>query len=203
MRHSLNLTHTPAMLIRLAVSLCFLMGSAASTLAQSNNRVSESLLYQPRILQNGWRKDIDALTHFSGMFCPDYIGKLSRSVLIPDMKELGIGCIYETEGGKIKTIFRRHKKGTAKQVLSNFNSGFTESHFQQLKLGIPENEIAFRTETMEGMGRIESLISYTAPTSDYTVWTSISDQLPISELDEVRLNFMNLAIKIETDLQKN
>lgn len=203
MRHSLNLTHTPAMLTRLAAGLCFLIGSATGTLAQSNNRVSESLLYQPHALQNGWRKDVDALTHFSGMFCPDYIGKLSRSVLIPDMKELGVGCIYETEDGEIKTIFRRHKKGIAKQVLSNFASGFSQSHFQQLKLARPASKIAFRTETMKKLGRMESYISYSTPTSDYTVWTSISDQLPISELNEVRLNFKKLTIKIENDLRKN
>ncbi len=177
---------------------CLLIASSNLTHpAQANPTVSESLLYQPHTLHNGWRKDVDALTHFTGMFCPDYMGQLSRSAVVPDLKELGTGCIYETEDGEIKVIFRRHKKGTATSLIKSFKSGYQQSKFKPLDLKAPQNEVAFRTETMERLGRIESFAAYTAPSADYTVWASLSDDLPASALQKVNSFFKKLTIRIE------
>ncbi|SFT63731.1 hypothetical protein SAMN05444141_102458 [Pseudovibrio denitrificans] len=194
---------------RMHASLVALMGctvllsSSFTTIAQANSTISESLLYQPHTLHNGWRKDVDALTHFTGMFCPDYISQLSRSALVPDLKELGTGCVYETENGEIKVIFRRHKKDTAATLINNFKSGYRQSHFKPLNLKTPQNEVAFRTETTMNMGRVESFVAYTAPSADYTVWTSISDDLPVSELEKIRALFKSLAVRIEKEQQRN
>ncbi|KZL14895.1 hypothetical protein PsAD37_04653 [Pseudovibrio sp. Ad37] len=183
------------------LSSCLLL--TASLLAQANSTISESLLYQPHTLHNGWRKDVEALTHFTGMFCPDYISKLSRSALVPDLKELGIGCIYETENGEIKVIFRRHKKDTATTLINNFKSGYSQSHFKPLALKTPQNEVAFRTETTMRMGRVESFTAYTAPSADYTVWASISDDLPVSELEKIRALFKKLTLRVEQEQRRN
>ncbi|KZL21366.1 hypothetical protein PsAD2_00657 [Pseudovibrio axinellae] len=180
------------------VAGCLLsLGSPHVHPAQANNTVSESLLYQPHTLYSGWRKDIDTLTHFTGMFCPDYIGRLSRSAIVPDLKELGTGCVYETENGDIKVIFRRHKKDTSATLINNFKSGYTKSKFTLLKMDTPTNEVAFQTETISRVGRIESFSAYTAPAADYTVWTSISSALPMSELDTIRVLFKKLTVRIE------
>ncbi len=181
-------------------SSCLLL--SGSLFAHANITIPENLLYQPHTLHNGWRKDVDALTHVTGMFCPDYISNLSRSALVPDLKELGIGCIYETGNGNIKVIFRRHWKNTATALINNFKTGYRESHFKPLDLKIPQNEVAFRTETTMRMGRVESFAAYTAPGADYTVWTSISDDLPIGELEKIRVLFKKLTLRVEQEQRR-
>lgn len=192
----------PANACKALLTGCMLVISSQLSLpAQANPTISESLLYQPHALHNGWRKDVDALTHFTGMFCPDYMNQLSRSAVVPDLKELGIGCVYETEGGEIKVIFRRHRKGTATALIKNFKSGYEQSKFKPLALKTPQNEVAFRTETMMRLGRIESFTAYTAPSADYTVWTSLSDDLPVSALQKINSLFKKLTIRIEQHQQ--
>ncbi|GHB32216.1 hypothetical protein GCM10007094_21250 [Pseudovibrio japonicus] len=181
--------------------LLFINGHHLVQPAQAHPKVSEDLLYQPHTLHNGWRKDVDALTHFTGMFCPDYMGQLSRSAVVPDLKELGIGCIYEMEDGEIKVVFRRHKKGTATALINDFKSGYQQSKFKLLDLKTPQNEVAFKTETMARFGRIESFTAYTAPSADYTVWTSLSDDLPESALQKINSRFKKLTIRIEQHQQ--
>ncbi len=180
-------------------SIC--IASAISLLSASvgaaNNTISESLLYQPHTLHNGWRKDIDALTHFTGMLCPNYIGKLSRSGLVPDMKELGIGCIYETEGGGITVIFRRHAKGTATELIRSFKNGYQKSQFPPLQTQTSQSNVTFQTGAGIGPDRIETFVSYTGNTADYTLWISAPGDLPIRLLEAIRTRFKKLAISIE------
>ena len=183
------------------LSSCLLL--SGSLFAQANSTISESLLYQPHTLHNGWRKDVDALTHFTGIFCPDDISRLSRSALVPDLKELGIGCVYETEDGKIKVIFRRHKRDTATALINNFKNGYRQSNFKPLVLKTPQNEVAYRTETKMRTGHIESFAAYTAPSADYTLWTSMSDDLLVSELEKIRTLFKKLILRIEQEQRRN
>jgi len=174
---------------------------AAGAQSLANNELSESLLYQPHTLYNGWRKDVNVLTHFSGMFCPDYLGGLSRAGLVPDMRELGIGCIYEDQSGEITAIFRRHKPKSTPEVLMKFSKYYKQNHFPRQEAGIPENTVAFKTEASPINGRIEAMSAYAGTSADYTLWISISDHMAVGTIELVQADFRQLSRVIEKEQQ--
>lgn len=186
----------PSLRIMLAAA-CLAAIVPSSVSAQSGASISESLLYQPHTLHNGWRKDVRGLTHFSGMFCPNYIGDLSRSELVPNLKELGTGCVYESEDGKIRAVFRKHKKSDLSHITSNFISGFEQSGFKRAAQNTAPDTIVFHTENRYGEQIMETLISFSGNQSNYSLWIALpSSQLP-TELSKVQRNFKKLAQKIE------
>ncbi len=166
--------------------------------ALADERASEGVLYRPYDLRSGWRKQLNALTHFNGMSCPDWLLGLERVAILPDNRHLGIGCKYESNDANLLAIFRQHNKGDALPMMATLTQNYAQSGFKALADNKLYKGITFITGHSKTSSTYESLWIFEGSTNDYSLW--VAQRAPVfpQETDKILQAFFDRAKLIDT-----
>ncbi|MTI19256.1 hypothetical protein E1162_18600 [Rhodobacteraceae bacterium RKSG542] len=177
-------------------SLCLAIGTAPHALAQ-NNSFSEGLLYRPDKVYRGWRQEVGALGHYSGMKCPDRVGLMERAAVLPVIEGVGIGCAY-TSRQDFEAIFRQHEHGSAGTVLKTFQSTFERAGFAALIDQRFPSAALFRTDKGQTKQTHEYLWTFEGTNQDYSLWVAVSGNQKEAQLQSILAAFYEEAQKQDT-----
>ncbi|WP_102866843.1 hypothetical protein [Pseudovibrio exalbescens] len=176
----------------LALTLtAFLTLCSAGSLA--NDLSSEALLYRPTDTLSGWRQQLNALQHYSGLECPDTIAGLHRAGVTPDIADTGPGCRYEGDFGE-EVVFRQHRATQLIDMQRRFLSNYEESGFIRVKG--PSDSITFKTDSMGDLKTLESLWALQGEEKGFTLWISTIENHR-TESTRILKAFEELSARIE------
>ncbi|WP_068314613.1 hypothetical protein [Polycladidibacter hongkongensis] len=186
---------------RRLIALSILLGYLSQT-ALANDPYSEGLLNRPYDLRTGWRKDVHGLTHIEGMHCPDWLGEMERTAILPDIEAIGLGCTYERKRARVSAIIRQHPHGAAQPFMRELAVNFAASGFSLLKDNGLYKGMTFVTGEQNHHSIYESIWTFEGETADYTLW--VSQRAPVfpEKTDKLLRDFFALAKRVEASAKE-
>jgi hypothetical protein len=128
----------------------------------------------------GWINDATGMRHFTGFSCPNELGSLTRSKVMPTVNSRIASCVYIEEGTGLEVVISAFQQGTARQEAANFMDAYRAAGYKELKLaGIAASGITFTTGGGKDRMLCETLWPMAGKSADYTVWIHYS--LPFHE----------------------
>ena len=128
----------------------------------------------------GWINDAQGMRHFTGFRCPNEVGGLTRSKVMPTVNSRVASCIYVDETGGIQVVVSAFQQGMARREAGKFKTGYQAAGYKELALsGIAASGITFTTGGGQGRMLCETLWPMSGKSADYTVWIHYS--LPFHE----------------------
>ncbi|MBA5778449.1 hypothetical protein H2509_15065 [Stappia sp. F7233] len=119
---------------------------------------------------SGWQVDPRGMRHFTGLSCPDNLGRMSRVKILSSQLDRIAGCVYLSPEG-IAAVIRSHPKGAGTQAQASFAERFSQAGFTLVDgEGPAASGVTFRIGgAREGM-RSETLWRFDGAQMDYTLW---------------------------------
>lgn len=155
----------------------------AALLLTCSGLPSEAQIAAPSVqneYEAGWINDATGMRHFTGFSCPNELGSLTRSKVMPTVNSRVASCVYIEESTGIEVVISAFQQGTARQEVANFMRGYQAAGFKELKLsGIAASGITFTTGGDQERMLCETLWPLSGKSADYTVWIHYS--LPFHE----------------------
>ena len=112
------------------------------------------------------------LRHYSGMRCPDIIGRFYRTKALDGDGARLAGCIYFGENGMM-AVLRKHLAGNGTNVANRFLARYREAGFEPVSLsGQGSRGISFRTRAWTATKLYETMWHFTGKKADYSLWMS-------------------------------
>lgn len=128
----------------------------------------------------GWINDATGMRHFTGFSCPNELGRLTRSKVMPTVNSRIASCVYIEEGTGLEVVISAFVQGTARREAANFMEAYRAAGYKELKLsGIASSGITFTTGGDKDRMLCETLWPMSGKSADYTVWIHYS--LPFHE----------------------
>lgn len=128
----------------------------------------------------GWINDAQGMRHFTGFRCPNEVGTMTRSKVLPTVNTRVASCIYVDETAGIQVVVSAFLQGTARREAGKFKTGYEAAGYKELALsGIAASGITFTTGGNESRMLCETLWPMSGKNADYTVWIHYS--LPFHE----------------------
>lgn len=156
--------------------LAGLVGQPQASLAQQPT--PQTLLSQESI---GWQSDVEGMRHFSGLRCPDQVGRFYRTKVLASDGDRMAACIYSGDGG-MSAILRQHLSGTGEKVARHYLENFQAAGFERVALSGPASTgISFKTRDWTSPVLCETLWYFAGQKADYTLWLSYG--LPVQEAE--------------------
>ncbi|WP_430511764.1 hypothetical protein [Pannonibacter phragmitetus] len=128
----------------------------------------------------GWINDAKGMRHFTGFRCPNEVGGLTRSKVMPTVNSRIASCIYLDETAGIQVVISAFQQGMARREAGKFKTGYQAAGYKELALsGIAASGITFTTGGNQSRMLCETLWPMSGKNADYTVWIHYS--LPVHE----------------------
>ncbi len=124
--------------------------------------------------ETGWQTDTRGMRHFTGLSCPDQVGRLSRVGVLSSGPDRIAGCIYLTPEG-ISAVLRSHPHGSSERTATAFVERYTKAGFQRIQTSGPAAAgVSFGTASDGASQRCETLWRFTGRSTDFTLWMAYS-----------------------------
>ncbi|NBN77156.1 hypothetical protein GWI72_02615 [Microvirga tunisiensis] len=128
----------------------------------------------------GWVNDALGMRHYSGLSCPNRMGSLTRTKVMPTGRTRIAGCIYTSDQG-LQVVIRQHAQDTGPTEADLFARTYLKAGFAPVRLsGVAGRGITFRTSGNADRSLLETLWHFRGRSADYTLW--IAYTLPEHEM---------------------
>ncbi|WP_321339368.1 hypothetical protein [Breoghania sp.] len=138
---------------------------------------------------NGWREDFGALTHYSGLSCPDRIGALERFEVAGTTATMLASCTYRTD--EIYVVVQIWEQNYLLRATRDYRDRFSEIGFAQVTgAGIAAKGLTFVVGRSGNLQRRETIwpisigqrglvlwMNYAYPTDNKAVEAAYNDMV--------------------------
>ena len=130
-------------------------------------------------VEDGWVHDAHGMRHYSGLSCPNEIGLMSRTKVMPSGNDSVAGCLYEGDDG-VTAVLRQHPRGDGAMQAQKFLDNYRKAGFAPINLsGVAESGISFRMRINGGHSWCETFWYLSGADKDFTLW--LAYELPKDE----------------------
>lgn len=119
---------------------------------------------------SGWQVDAHGMRHFTGLSCPDNLGRMSRVKILASELDRIAGCVYLSPEG-IAAVIRSHPKGSGAEAQAAFTQRFSQAGFRRVNAeGAAASGVTFDIGAGDTGARRETLWRFAGARMDYTLW---------------------------------